>query len=79
MKWRVTELGTKRKKNRFLFWPLKIGDEWRWLEKASWEEQYLTHHGSYGPFRMFGDQFSMTSKWKPLCWINKEKLNGRRN
>lgn len=29
-----------RIESRFLWWPMKIGDETRWLEHASWYEHY---------------------------------------
>lgn len=32
-------IGDKRKVTRFLFWPMQIEREWRWLETAMWREE----------------------------------------
>ena len=43
MRWkseRPSQGDIKFKRNRFLWFPKKIGNEVRWLEKASWSDQY---------------------------------------
>ena len=45
MKWKAItrqkyDEGYERIKRRFLFFPKRVGDEWRWLEKASWTQSY---------------------------------------
>ncbi len=34
-------IGETRVKTRFLFLPVRIGDQTRWLERATWEEGYI--------------------------------------
>jgi hypothetical protein len=38
-----------RVKTRFLFFPKRIGSEWRWLEIASWVEVFNDTGGFYDP------------------------------
>jgi hypothetical protein len=41
MRWNTPQYGAVRWKHRFLWFPLTIGDETRWLEFAEWEELLL--------------------------------------
>ena len=41
MKWIEPELGKMRVRTRFLWLPLTIGRETRWLTKATTEESYI--------------------------------------
>lgn len=52
--------GTVRYKTRFLLLPKLINDEWRWLERATWLERYITH-------MCWGDKRS-TNHWEPQRW-----------
>lgn len=38
MRWRERATGVTRHRARWLWWPLRIGGEWRWLERATWVE-----------------------------------------
>ena len=33
--------GTTRTRTKFLWWPKRIWNETRWLERATWREEYL--------------------------------------
>lgn len=45
-------------KSRFLWLPKRIGNQSRWLEKATWAEKYIWN-GKVG------------KHWSPVKWINK--------
>jgi len=45
MRWHRQEDGEKRTVTRFLIFPKCIGDEWRWLERATWAEHYIRGGG----------------------------------
>lgn len=47
--------GTKRKKTRFLWFPKVIGQQARWLERATWEEQLCVYSDYW---------------WVPTRWID---------
>jgi len=32
--------GTTRKRTKFLWWPKRIWNETRWMERASWREEW---------------------------------------
>ena len=61
--------GETRIKSGFLFLPKEIKDEWRWLERAKWEEGVMRQ--SY-----YTDANGMPCKehyflcWYPTKWIN---------
>jgi len=38
MRWTEPSLGDKRIRTRFLWFPMRVGGEWRWLERATWRE-----------------------------------------
>lgn len=40
MRWKTHKTWDTRIKTGFLIIPKKLGDEWRWLEVASWEQEY---------------------------------------
>lgn len=40
MRWKAPNKHDTRTKTRFLIFPKKLGNEWRWLEVASWVEEY---------------------------------------
>lgn len=62
------QLGQERIVRRFLLWPMKIGDEWRWLESVSYIEQaqlIQVWSGAFdGPEIIWRD----TYKWVPQEW-----------
>lgn len=45
---RINSPGDKRVKSRFLFFPKIINEEFRWLEIATWEEQWQRGAGTMG-------------------------------
>lgn len=60
MKWnepKPVEFGDRRDREAFLWFPLTIACETRWLERARWTERALT----YG----WKDVV-----WRPLCWLD---------
>ena len=40
MRWRDPVKNEVRRKKAFLFFPLRLGNETRWLEVAEWEEEF---------------------------------------
>ena len=40
MRWKTAENFDRRIKTGFLILPKKLDNEWRWLERASWEQEY---------------------------------------
>ena len=53
--------GTTRVKKRFLFLPKCIDDEWRWLEKAQYIQEYKLWTTYVGAVR----------GWKNISWLDK--------
>ena len=47
-----------RIKTKFLFFPLKIDDETRWLEISSYQQEYI-YCSTFTP-----------SKWYNICWVD---------
>ena len=56
MRWKAPKYQDERIKSRFLILPQLINDEFRWLEKAAWVEEY---NNSYP-----------NGHWVPKYWIN---------
>lgn len=52
----VDEDWTFRPRSGFLFWPRRVGTDWRWLEYAHWIEEWC-----YIP---------MDSYWKICAWVD---------
>jgi hypothetical protein len=61
MRWVKPEYGDTRDREGFLFLPKRIGLETRWLEKASWEEEYYKNYTECG-YRY--------GTWEPTRWLN---------
>lgn len=59
-------VGEKRIHKGFLFLPKWIEREMRWLEQASWEEEYCAIMGN--DFNVYGH--STIDVWLPVRWIN---------
>lgn len=57
--------GDRRHVRQFIIIPKRIGDETRWLERATWAEQYIEYlrASTVGTVRVRG--------WVPIEWINK--------
>jgi hypothetical protein len=51
-----------RTKTKFLLFPKRIGTELRWLETASWREEFVPEHPILYPNNLDG-------YWRPLKWI----------
>lgn len=67
MRWKIPKkthpkCGDKREVIKFLLFPKCMRGEWRWLEKASWTQQYQIFH--YEDYRM--------GKWVDIDepWVN---------
>lgn len=60
------DLNKKRTKNKFLWFPLSINGETRWLEKASWKEQVKERLHSSDPY---GYDFDEIYLWEPIKWL----------
>jgi hypothetical protein len=58
MRWKITiyKDGDLRIRRAFLLAPMRIGDEYRWLEMASWEEVRKKTMQGY--------------RWKPGRWTS---------
>jgi hypothetical protein len=68
MRWKTPKktlpnYGDKREVTKFLLFPKCMGEEWRWLEKATWTQQYQIFH--YEDYRL-GRWVDMNSEY----WIN---------
>ena len=60
--------GDVREKRQFLLFPKKIGNEYRWLEYASWREE--AYQGlSFAPDR--GPAIPVL-QWRPVAWVDEE-------
>jgi hypothetical protein len=65
MKWKLKTTDEEkgyRIRHRFLFFPKRIGDEWRWLEFATYKERWSLEWEDI-------DQNPSTG-WYPYCWID---------
>lgn len=64
MRWDVSKPGhnSGRIKSGFLFFPKKINNEWRWLERAKWQQIY--HRDSSDPC------LTRTNYWYNSEWID---------
>jgi len=40
------QMGQKRKITKFLWFPKKIKNEWRWLEKTTFVQMYIEEHSN---------------------------------
>jgi hypothetical protein len=47
MRWHETLPNTRRTVSRFLWAPLTINGETRWLERASWDEVWQYYYAGY--------------------------------
>lgn len=63
MKRKWPERGSVRVREKFLFFPLTIRKEMRWLMKARWLEVV----NYYGPFH--SDEIT-SYRWDPIYWID---------
>ena len=61
---REPRVGDQRIRTGFLWLPMSlyygIREEWRWLEKAQWKEEY----------REYGTDADSRFDWHPLLWVN---------
>ena len=73
MKWKAItrqkyDEGYERIKTRFLFFPKRVNDEWRWLEKASWMQSY-----EYLYTDVQGEESKDVYRFIDLCWVDPTK------
>ena len=62
----MPKLGDKRYKEGFLWKIKRLDKQYRWLERARWEEMYQLHEGDNGDIH---------SCWKETHWADKEPWN----
>lgn len=60
MEWIKPNRFDTREITKFLFLPKKIGRKVRWLEKATWEEQYVR------------DNYWCKYCWKSTKWLDRD-------
>lgn len=60
MRKEIPKLGDTRKRSGFLFFPMAINHERRWLEKATWIEKYCEI--LIGP--------RIREIWHPIEWVD---------
>jgi len=70
MRWNDPEppkIGDHRTCSGFLWWPKKIWRETRWLENATWSQEY--------EHEQFYDGCNVVSyyKWTDLCWLEEDE------
>ena len=69
--------GETREITRFLWFPKCIDSEWRWLEKASWEQYYLNlSYASFLDRRWFDRKWVQSSD--SSYYKNNEKWKARK-
>lgn len=77
MKWKAKNKpqikeGDTRIKKRFLFFPQKLSNEWRWLECALIEQKVMSRtkimEGSVGCFQVL--------EWVSVGWVNNRRARG---
>jgi len=54
--------GDIRTKTRFLLFPMRIGNIWKWLEFAAWEEKYIS-------VVVFDIPPADEMMWVPIKWV----------
>lgn len=64
------QLGKEREIRRFLLWPMKIGNEWRWLEHVRYREKVVLSHKWGGGFRGSSLITFEVYEWDPTGWID---------
>ena len=70
MKWKTRDIeeyrrnlnGTTRQKTAFLWFPKEISHDVRWLEVATWEEEYYTWRGTLS-YVLYGE-------WVATRWVD---------
>lgn len=67
MRFKWADEGTKRIRTGFLFFPLTIGGETRWFEKATWEERVTRLVSVFSGSDRGWD-------WERLRWIDGEEI-----
>ena len=71
MRWKdkpISKVGDKKIVTKFLWFPKKINRETRWLEKATWEEEYQQICESEE--ECYSCLCSCLCKWIETKWIN---------
>ena len=65
MKIFAPEIGDRRTKTKFLFFPKEINKEIRWLERATWVEEWKKHRNS--------NSLPEITKWSAVKWKNESE------
>ena len=64
------EVGDRRERNRFLWFPKSISGETRWLEHGQWIEEYycrVTYEGPPGGAPSLTER--TITKWREVSWV----------
>jgi len=59
MRWELPKDGEKRKRTKFLWFPMTLDSETRWLERTTWIEKYYSLATWYG--------------WRPYEWADEDE------
>ena len=62
LRYKGPHTGDKRIVKRFLLFPKRIKDERRWLETATWEQEYCFYYATY----RYGDSYC----WVDIRWVD---------
>jgi hypothetical protein len=63
-------VGTERRRHRFLWWPMRIGSQTRWLEVVTYQERFVRSktHAPVGRVPAPPDGWNIVY-WKPIKWL----------
>jgi hypothetical protein len=79
MKWKNQNGASKDAKRivtRFLFLPKSVGDETRWLERATWEEKSVPFYSWVGGLHGFSKE-PTSFEWEPVRWIDEGAIRAK--
>lgn len=74
MRKKIPQEGDIRRRTAFLWLPLTIGDEVRWLETATWTERLEVFVDNTVILESPWEADTLVARWKPLRWAG-----GRQN
>lgn len=65
---RQPQEGETRICKAYLWLPKRIGDEWRWLETATWRQEYRALH-------VLVPERNCLNSWTTLHWVDTEWIS----
>jgi hypothetical protein len=72
MRWkskRKPELYEYRVRSGFLWFPVKLSNEWRWFEKATWSESYIATWPDIYMVLWVADD----GTWRKMDWLDSQE------